>query len=281
VLKVQQSAISRRIRDLEDELGVSLFIRDHGGVRLTNAGKSFVGRARRAMTHISHAAADASVRGRGEVGVIRIGIFSSLAYGFLADLLRAYTERNSSVRVDLVEGASSFLLSAIQRLEIDLAFLTRLPIAERCESTRLWTERIFVVLPTKHYLAARRKLSWQDLRGHQFVVAEGAHDPGIHDLLMKHLADVGHQPGVERHTVGRENLMNLVAIGQGLTLTNEATTAVQFPGVTYRLLDEGQVFPFHAIWSAQNDNPAFRRLLSLARLMSQQRQVANAGRPRG
>lgn len=276
-LSVQQSAVSRRIRDLEDALGVSLFIRDHRGVHLTNAGRSFLGRARRAMTHIKHAAVDAASSGRGEVGAIRIGIFSSLACGFLADLLRTYAERNSAVRVDLVEGAPSTHVSAILQLQIDLAFLTGDPAAEGCEKMHLWSERIFVVVPTKHHLASRRKLSWQDLRGHHFIVSESDPGPEIHDFLVRHLADLGHHPSIQRQAVGRDNLMNLVAIGQGLTLTSEATTAARFPGVTYRVLD-GQVLPFCAIWSPQNDNPALRRLLSLAMSMSQHKSLSARAR---
>lgn len=269
-LDVQQSAVSRRIRDLEDELGVSLFIRDRGGVRLTNAGKSFVGHARRAMTDIRHAAADAASSGRGEVGAIRIGILSSLACGFLANLLRSYAESNSAVRVDLIEGAPSAHLSAVQRVQLDLAFLTGEPIAEGCELAHLWTERVFVALPKKHDLAAKRTLSWNDLRGRQFIVSESDPGPEIYDFLVKHLGDFGHHPSVERHTVGRDTLMNLVAMGQGLTLTNEATTGARFPGVVYRQLF-GQVLQFSAIWSTQNDNPALQRLLSLAKSMSKSR----------
>lgn len=67
--------------------------------------------------------------------------------------------------------------------------------------------------------------------------------------------------------MGRDNLMHLVAIGEGFTLTSEATTATSFPGVVYRPLSE-EILPFCAIWSPQNDNPALRRLLSLARTMS-------------
>ncbi|WP_245410554.1 LysR family transcriptional regulator [Notoacmeibacter marinus] len=78
-LGVEQSAISRRIRDLEDELGASLFNRHSGGVILTHAGKKFVRHARQALSEVSCAAADVAPVGRGEEGVVRIGIFSSLA----------------------------------------------------------------------------------------------------------------------------------------------------------------------------------------------------------
>lgn len=273
-LNVEQSAISRRIRDLEDRLGVSLFVRSHGGVCLTNAGQSFVGRAQRALSHIRHAASDAASGGRGEVGGIRVGIFSSLSCGFLADLLRIYGQRHSAVRLDLVEGGPAAHVSAVQRLQMDVAFLTGAPTADDCDREDLWTERIFVVLPAAHKLAGRRRLTWNDLRAYRFIVSECDPGPEIEDYLVKHLADLGHHPSVERHAVGRDNLMHLVAMSQGLTLTSEATTADRFPGIAYRPLS-GHLLPFCAIWSRQNDNPALRRLLSLAKAMSRERSNAN------
>lgn len=266
-LGVQESAISRRIRDLEDEIGAALFIRHHGGVHLTQAGQRFLARARQALSQIGHAAIDAAAFGRGERGVVRIGIFSSLASGFLADLLRAYVAANPAVRPDLIEGAPSGHIAAIQRHHIDIAFLTGAPIADGCDMAHLWNERVYVALPSEHHLASKQEILWGDLRDRHFVISESDPGPEIHDYLVKHLADLGHHPSIERHGVGRDNLMHLVAIGQGLTLTSEATTAARFPGVVYRPLFE-EILPFCAIWSPQNDNPAFRRLLSLARSMS-------------
>ncbi|WP_453973565.1 LysR family transcriptional regulator [Amorphus sp. MBR-141] len=266
-LQIQESAISRRIRDLEDEIGAALFIRHHGGVHLTQAGKRFLVRARKAINQMGHAAIDAGSFGRGEAGVVRIGIFSSLASGFLADLLRDYVSANPGVRPDLVEGGPRGHIAAVQRHQLDVAFLTGTPVADGCDRAHLWNERVFVTLPSDHELAHRDEISWDDLRDRHFIVSETDPGPEIHDYLVKHLAELGHHPSVERHGVGRDNLMPLVAIGQGLTLTSEATTAAHFPGVIYRPL-ANEVLPFCAIWSPQNDNPALRRLLSLARTMS-------------
>lgn len=264
---VQESAISRRIRDLEDEIGVALFIRHHGGVDLTHAGKGFLVCARKAISQISDAAMDAGSFGRGDAGVVRIGIFSSLASGFLADLLRAYVNVNPGVRPDLVEGGPNAHIAAIQRRQTDVAFLTGEPVADGCDRAHLWDERVYVALPSDHELALRHEISWDDLRDRHFIVSEADPGPEICDYLVKHLAELGHHPSVERHGVGRDNLMHLVAIGQGITLTSEATTGSLFPGVVYRPL-AGEILPFCAIWSPQNDNPALRRLLSLARDMS-------------
>ncbi|AWC25207.1 HTH-type transcriptional regulator GltC [Aminobacter sp. MSH1] len=220
---------------------------------------------------------DAGSFGRGEAGIVRIGIFSSLASGFLADLLRAYVAGNPSVRPDLVEGGPSEHISAVQRHQMDVTFLTGEPIADGCDRTHLWKEQVYVTLPSDHELVPRDEIFWADLRDRHFIVSEADPGPEIHEYLVKHLADLGHHPSVERHGVGRDNLMHLVAIGRGLTLTSEATTAARFPGVVYRPLS-GEILPFCAIWSPQNDNPALRRLLSLARIMSKRGTSISDGR---
>jgi DNA-binding transcriptional LysR family regulator len=67
--------------------------------------------------------------------------------------------------------------------------------------------------------------------------------------------------------VGRDNLMRLVALGRGLTVTSEATTAAHFPGVVFRPIED-EILPFCAVWSPANDNPALMAMLDLARSMA-------------
>jgi hypothetical protein len=62
-----------------------------------------------------------------------------------------------------------------------------------------------------------------------FIVSEANPGPAIHDYLVKHLAELGRHPNVERCGVGRDNLMRLVTLGRGLTLTSEATTGTSSP----------------------------------------------------
>lgn len=73
-----------------------------------------------------------------------------------------------------------------------------------------------------------------------------------------------------RAQVDRHNLLSLVGIGSGLTLTSEATIATRLPDVCYRPIKD-EVPPFSAVWSPKNDNPALSRILSLARRMSVKR----------
>lgn len=270
VIGIQESALSRRIRDLEDEIGVSLFIRHHSGVHLTQAGERFVYRVRAALSQIRCATADAGAMGRGECGTVKVGIYSSFASGFLADLFNTHQEVEQGVRLDLVDGISAMHVTAVRRHNIDIAFVAGHPPFLDCDSEHLWSERIFVALPRGHELADCDEISWDELRHQTFIVSETEPGPEIHDYILKHLSDLGYRPTVERQAVFRDTLLQMVALGRGLTLTSEATTAVPGAGIVYRPLVASELL-FNAVWSPRNDNPALRRFLSLARAVKRRR----------
>lgn len=266
-LGVQESAISRRIRELEERLGATIFVRSSCGVRLTHAGTQFVERGRKALAEIGRAKAEVGAIGRGEGGHVKIGIFSSLASGFLADLIHSFGESYGAVRLTFADGNPAEHAAAIRRHQLDVAFVTGTAKWQGCDSLHLWSERIYAVLPSSHRFADVPQITFKDIESEFFIVSESAPGQEIYDFLMKRLADLGHHPEIEQQAVGRDNLMHLVALGCGLTITSEATTAAQFPGVVFRPI-AGEILPFSAIWSQHNDNPAFRNLLDLARSMA-------------
>ena len=266
-LGVQESAISRRIRELEERLGTAFFIRTPNGVTLTNAGKQFVQRGRKALTEIGLARSEAAAIGRGEDGHIRIGIFSSLASGFLSELIDNFGAQHPAVKLTFIDGNPADHVAAIRKHHLDVAFITGCADWPGCEGRQLWTERIFVVLPAGHRLCGDGAVEFEQLAGEPFIVSESAPGEEIHDYLVKRLADLGRHPEIHHQAVSRDNLMRLVALRRGLTVTSEATTAAQFPGVVFRPI-AGEVLPFCAVWSPNNENPALHRLLDLAKSMA-------------
>ncbi|WP_438275458.1 LysR substrate-binding domain-containing protein [Nitrobacter sp.] len=272
-LGIQESAVSRRIRDLEGTLGTSLFQRHSGGVFLTLAGQQFVRHARKALWQLSLGVKDVAAIGRSEDGFIKIGIFSSLASGFLSDLLRVYEKEHSRVRLEFIDGDPADHVSAVRQFHLDVAFITGTTQWTDCTVDQLWSERVFVVLPSNHQLCDKQELNWDDLSGEQFMVSNVAPGPEIHDYLIQRLADLGRHPEIQVQYVGRDNLISLVAVGRTLTLTSEATIVTQIPGISYRPV-QNETLPFCAVWSPRNDNPACRSLVSLARSMAQ---ISRAG----
>jgi DNA-binding transcriptional LysR family regulator len=268
---------------LEDELGVSIFERHHAGVRVTNAGIRFLRDAREALLQLDHAVKTAAAAGSGTVGRLSIGILSSMATGYLRELIQVYCSQHPDVGIQIVEGASTDNIVAVRRRQLDVAFIMDTSDADGCETLPLWNERIFVVLPEHHALSEKKEIEWGDLRNERLVVRQSERDPALCDRLTRRLADRNHDPSVQKLKVGRETLMNLVAMGLGIGLTSEATIATPFPKVVFRpIAGDDELLQFTAAWLPHNDNPALRRFLSLARSLAKQkrrRPGAVSGRP--
>lgn len=269
-LNIRESSISRRIRDLEDELGASLFHRHSGGVRLTEAGMRFQARAREILHQVGDGVREVGAVGCVDLGRVRIGIFSSLASGFLTDLLCSFAVQHVGVQVDIADGLTADHVAAVRRLELDVAFVAGTREWSGCEVAHLWSERVFVALPKDHALARLPEIEWGQIAAEPLIVSDTGAGRAVQSYLIRRLSELGYQPEITSQGVARDNLLSLVAIGRGLTVMSEAATAAQFPGVTYRPI-AGETLPFSAVWSPDNDNPAFRRLLSMAKQMSRER----------
>ena len=124
-----------------------------------------------------------------EDGEIRIGIFSSLASGFLSDLFQAFGQRHKSVKLLFTDGNPAEHVAAVRQHQLDVAFLTGLTSWPDCQSQHLWSERIFAVLPLHHPHADDMEISFGDLAGETFIVSESAPGEEIHDYLVQRLAD--------------------------------------------------------------------------------------------
>jgi DNA-binding transcriptional LysR family regulator len=282
VLGTQQSTVGRRVRALEDVLGVSLFERTPAGVRPTTAGARFFEQARVVLRQLDDAVQIAGAAGRGVIGHVKIGILSSMAAGFLREVIRAYRTRHAEVEMYVVEGASREQIALVRESRLDVAFILGVPSLPNCEVTQLWSEQIFVALPQGHMLCHCDEIAWETLRDQKVILCQSELGGAIHDQLIRSLAQLGCSLRIERLDVGREALMHLVALGLGVSFTSEATVATQFPEVTFRpIAGDTARIPFSAVWLPNNDNPAFRRFLSLARGMSKtwEKQPADATAP--
>lgn len=266
---MKQSVLSRRVRKLEDELGVSLFERRKSGASLTQAGREYLETTRNTLNELEYGARRASLAGRGASGRVRMGIFASIAVGFSRDAIGAFTSRHPDVVMEVSEGAPRDQLLRIRERRLDVAIVTGLTQRQGLASELLWIERVALVLPVKHRLADTTKVHWDDLADEQFIVSRDEPGPEIHDWLIPRLTSLGRPADIVRCAVARETLIVLVGLGFGLTVVSEAATGVTYPGVTYRFFDRDEdLLPFYAVWSKGNDNPALRRFLSLMRAMA-------------
>jgi DNA-binding transcriptional LysR family regulator len=264
-LGVTQGALSRRIRALEDKIGVSIFERHHGGVRATLAGRQFLSRVRTALSELDDAVESANKAGRAETGALRIGFFHSLASGKLRDIVLDYRSQWPSVSLEFVEADNDAQIVAIRERRLDVGFIMGFDQITGLESEASWTEQAFIAMPERHALATRNEVALIDLQSESFVMRTRFDGSGALGWIIRS-ESAGHSARVMTHAVSRESLIALVSAGFGLTIVTQSVANIAAPGVIFRPIKEPNVtIPFRMVWSAENDNPALRRFLSHVR----------------
>jgi DNA-binding transcriptional LysR family regulator len=267
-LLLQQSTLSRRIRQLEHSVGMTVFERSSGGVRATEAGRNFLRLSRSILEQMDLLITTAHSTGRGEVGRLAVGFYTSLSAGNMRATLIDHAQRFPQVEVGLVESSRTRLVAALRNGAIDVAIVTgETPLLD-AKSMALWSERIFLVLPESHRLLDNDSIYWTDLGGETLLL--GQRDPGseIHDLLTAKLVLRADRPTIVRHNVSRESIKSLIGAGFGIGLTLEASLGENFVGIVHREVRDGTGptrVGHSANWREDNENPALASFLKLLR----------------
>lgn len=275
VLGTTQSSVSTRIKALEEVLGILLFERRHRGVRLTEAGRRFVAEVATGIGHLDHAIRTAGAVSSGTTGQLAIGLISSIAGGFLADLRTRFRIEFPDVDQVVVEGPSAQTVAMVRDGKLDVALVIDPVDAPDCHSRTLWSEPYLFALADAHPLASSDSIEWADLVPETFLVRVGGAGPQLFEHIVRRMAERGRSPHVLRCDVGRDTLMYMVASGEGVTLASETAKHMNVPGVVLRpIADETEEARFSAIWSPHNRSPALRNLLDLAADMAKSKRSA-------
>jgi LysR family transcriptional regulator, nitrogen assimilation regulatory protein len=148
-LNIAQSALSRHIKQLEHELGGSLFQRSARGVSVTESGKVLQARARWLLGTIDDIKAEVRTENREPSGTVRLGAPSSLADIMYAPLAKIFAERFPRVRLELGEGLTEALSDRLLRVELDVAIVTGPQPNNHLDYETLVVEKVFLIGPPR------------------------------------------------------------------------------------------------------------------------------------
>lgn len=260
-LNVQQSTVSRGVRSLEYSVGVELFERDHSGIRPTPAGDRFLEQATLGFDHLQRAMERVEALQRGEHGELTVGLCMPLA--LLCDLFERFHEDHFGVSVQLVESTTSASCALVQQRSVDVAFVAEPQGSGTLQSLHIRDERMIAVLPRSHPLAGAHRLSLEELGHERFILSASGLGPDIQDHLARRMAKRGMEPSVQLHRVGQCNLINMVALGFGVTIVVGPLPRATAGGIVPVPLAGRNVVPLYAVWMESNPNPALKRLLNI------------------
>jgi LysR family cyn operon transcriptional activator len=213
-LNLTQSAASRQIQALEDELGLRLFTRTGRSVRLTSEGEDLLMRSRRLLFDADAIGQRASALKTGEVGVLRVGATPQVIENLLADFLLRYRKRHAGVEVHLVEDGGSRLPGRLERGDVNVALM---PADENRFSGRiLYPMHLLAVFPAGHRLSRRKVLEVVELANEPLLRLTSSFASHGWFEAACHVAHI--RPRVLLESVAPQTLIAVARTGHGVAV---------------------------------------------------------------
>jgi len=169
LLGLTQSAVSRLVMQLEEELGVSLFERRHGRLLLTPEGQHVYDVAQRVLDGVDQLSATARDVRTLRSGALRIISMPALAYGLLPDTIRRVTRRYTKVKIAVDVGGRTEVEEGLAKGRYDMGLAT-LPVGQEATDIEpLCAIDAVCVVPPGDALARQDEIAVEDLAGVPFI----------------------------------------------------------------------------------------------------------------
>jgi LysR family nitrogen assimilation transcriptional regulator len=214
-LCVVQPALSRQVRQLEVELGQSLFERNGRGVVLTDAGNRLLEHARGILTQIGRARQDLEEARNGDRGHVALGLPPSLGRTVTVPLVKAFAGRLPHASLATVEGLSTYILEWLSVGRVDCALVYNATPSPTVHVVPLLEEQLFLIVPrrVKPSQVVPRGITLATLAEHALVIPSRPH--AIRMSVENALAGVGGKIRVAHEIECIPAIIDLVRQGHG------------------------------------------------------------------
>ena len=267
-LHVTQPAITRQLRDLEEELGVDLFERLPRGLKLSAAGRAYQEEVSQIMAAIDQARERAIRVAAGEMGILRIGYLEVSAWkGIVPETFQAYTRKYPSLRLELLPDNTARQYELLERGEIDGGFVYPFDdLPEGCEAIPVRNDNIVLATPTSWSDRFSERICVAELEKMPFIGFHREEHPAYHDRLLAVCGKVGISPRTVQIVRDEGAVLSLVSAGIGVAIVNDANKDRPPSGVRFLPVEDLSLpLSLHFAWQTENTNPALRAFSHMLR----------------
>jgi DNA-binding transcriptional LysR family regulator len=218
-LGMAQPPLSQQIRDLEAEIGVTLFERTNRGIRITPAGEGVIEDAHRVLKSVSELTCRSKLRSRGVLGRVNVGMIPSVMNEEFHESLCLFREENPNVELVFSDLPSNQLMEQVVQGTLDVGFLrTGQTLFSSLDSLPLFETPMRMALPKSHALAKRKQITWQDLAAERFILLRPEAAPDYYEEFYAHCRAAGFEPRVEQYVNSVAAQFWIVSLGLGVGL---------------------------------------------------------------
>jgi len=251
-LDITQPGLSRQLRDLEQEVGATLILRNARGVEPTLAGKALYGDAVRILRGADQMASEAQRALRGTSGQVVVGLAASpLIWETITKVVADVASRMPEISVTVEDVPTPRQGKALHEAKLDLAIGHRYPsisdIDPGVSRTQILPDMFNqALISANHPLATESEISLKDLGDLPFLFMKRPFSPALYDLVMSTFERAGFRPKIEGTYDGLTTVWALSAQGMGFTVGMESQRKYPPHGVVaVRLKD------FNLEWGAE------------------------------
>lgn len=212
LLYISQTALTRHMLSLEEELGVKLFNRSKRSNSLTNAGMLFIERAEKIVLEANSAKSDLHLETRKFRGYVAIAVpFNCKYYGIL-DLIAAFHKVHPDIDITVTEDSATRINHLVSSKIVPFGFITETgnPPKYGLEKVVFLTDTMALCLPSNHPLCSEKRISPEMLRNEKFAMP--ANKGPIYTSFIRACISVGFEPDIA-FTVSATNIYHMVKNG--------------------------------------------------------------------
>jgi DNA-binding transcriptional LysR family regulator len=268
-LRIAQSGLSQQIKTLERSLKAQLFVRDRRRVELTAAGEYLVEEARSLLALARRVEETLPLVDQGKGELLKVATGSAGLHPLAGELIDRFRERFPEVELHVVPGSGPQNLEALQRQDVDLAFVS-FPFEpiEGLSQQPIGALEIMVALAERHRLASRERISRSELLAEQFLTLPRTSDPPLMDHIHRSLfGDREHTSIIEVPDLNEVTRLTRLARSEqlvGLGLAAEAE--LRIPGLVHRRVeDPAPVVEYGLVWFDDHASPFAARFVDSVR----------------
>lgn len=254
-LHVAQPALSYAIRQLEQELDVTLFNRTTRQVTLTPAGDFLKAEAARILARVDDAERGVRRIAAGRSGLLRIGLTGTAAFSHLPRIARILRQELPGVAMEMrADMLTPLQCDQLRTGALDIGVLRPPAVGDDIELRRIDVESLVLAVAADHRLAAEPVVSLSDLRSEPFV-AYASRESAVNDAVLRSCKAAGFVPHREHAAPGTAVLLALVAAGFGVSVVPASVRALPLQGIVFRELTDGGTIELALAWRRGGNNP--------------------------
>ncbi len=227
-LHIEQSPLSRIIKELESELAISLFERHARGVRLTWPGQVFFEEAKRIFTALEQARSNVQSAAAGYRGMLRIALSDCIVPQRLANLLANCRVEEPEVEIRLHEVPFTQQVHGLLNGLYDAGFARSDALQEGILSRAVWSDALVAMLPARHPLLVHREVPIKEVLRYPLILCHPTACKGHYQQMERLLQSAVTEAinlNVAEHAASPGVMAALVAAGYGVGLTSASQLA--------------------------------------------------------